>query len=239
MDIEKVELKFTAAREDEGRVLDFLAAHPPAHRTVFFYDTPELALKGKHLFLRGRVTEGAGESTVKLRPVTERDATAAKNDSDEVKIELDVVGDKRDAVGEARPRAGGPGRDRGGDTDELFSKDQRKLIKRVAGDGALERAWRRSARSPRASGRSRPPRIPVQARRRGVVDPRRALHRALGQGQAGQGRRGTRGVPRVPRRPREGRRGRSVAQDRAHAQALSRGPDLTQSACGPRKEMFG
>jgi len=137
MDIEKVEVKFTAARGDEGRVLNFLAAHPPAHRTVFFYDTPDLALKDKHLFLRGRVTEGAGDSTVKLRPVTEELAAAAKHDSDEVKIELDVVGEKRDASAKLDHEPVDPAAIAAGAIDQLFSNDQRKLITRVAGDDAF------------------------------------------------------------------------------------------------------
>jgi hypothetical protein len=137
MDIEKVEIKFTAAYEDEGRVLEFLAAHSPAHRTVYFYDTPDLALKDTCLFLRGRVTEGAGESTVKLRPVTEQDAAAAKDISDDVKVELDVVGTKRDPSAKLDQEPVDPAAIAAGDTDRLFSKDQRKLIERVAGDDAF------------------------------------------------------------------------------------------------------
>lgn len=138
MDIEKVEFKFTAARADERRVLGFLGAQAPAHRTVFFYDTPALALKAKHLFLRGRVTEGAGESTVKLRPVSERDATAAKNADDDVRIELDVVGDERAPSAKLDHEPVDPSAIAAGDLDELFSKDQRKLIERIGGGDALE-----------------------------------------------------------------------------------------------------
>ena len=137
MDIEKVEFKFTAVSGDEGRVLDFLGAHPPAHRTVFFYDRPGLALKAKHLFLRGRVTDGAGESTVKLRPVSDPDATAAKHADDEVKIELDVVGDERAPSAKLDHEPVDPGAIAAGDLDELFSTDQRKLIELIGGDDAL------------------------------------------------------------------------------------------------------
>jgi hypothetical protein len=138
MEIEKVEIKFTAAREDEGRVLDFLGAHPPAHRTVYFYDAPDLALKDRHLFLRGRVTEGAGESTVKVRPVSDEVATAAKRADDEVKVELDVVGEQKDPSAKLEHEPVDPAAIAAGDLDRLLSKAQRKLIKRIAGDDALD-----------------------------------------------------------------------------------------------------
>jgi hypothetical protein len=138
MDIEKVEIKFTAVPQDEARVLDFLAVHAPAHRTVFFYDTPELALKERCVFLRGRVTEGAGESTVKLRPVTEQAAEIAKDVSDDAKIELDVVGSKRDPSAKLDHEPVDPDAIAAGDMDGLLSKDQRKLVKRVAGDDAFD-----------------------------------------------------------------------------------------------------
>ena len=84
------------------------------------------------------MTEGAGESTVKLRPVSEMDAAAAKDISDDAKVELDVVGAKEDASAKLDLEPVDPSAIAAGDLGQLFSKDQRKLIARVAGDDALD-----------------------------------------------------------------------------------------------------
>lgn len=45
---------------------------------MYFYDTRDLALYGKHLVLRARVTQGGDDdSTVKLRPVDLADDEAS------------------------------------------------------------------------------------------------------------------------------------------------------------------
>jgi hypothetical protein len=132
--IEKVEFKFTAAEEDEGRVIAFLLGHPVEQREVYFYDTPALALSARGVILRGRVTAGEGETTVKLRPVEREAAIAADEANGKVRIELDVVGDDgtwsakldRDDVDPAAVAAGA--------WDELFSAKQLRL----AGDIAFE-----------------------------------------------------------------------------------------------------
>src|SRR3954470_17593081 len=92
--IDKLEFKFTTDPDDEGRVLAFLLDHPVQQREVYFYDTPGLALSKRHLILRGRVTEGEAETTVKLRPAERDAAIAAHAANDKVRLELDVVGDE-------------------------------------------------------------------------------------------------------------------------------------------------
>jgi hypothetical protein len=132
--IEKVEFKFTADPDDEGRVLAFLLGHPVHQREVYFYDTRGLALSSRHLILRGRVTEGEGDTTVKLRPVERDAAIGAHAANGKVRLELDVVGDEpawsakldRDDVDLATIAAG--------DWDDLFSVKQQRL----AGDVAFE-----------------------------------------------------------------------------------------------------
>jgi hypothetical protein len=68
----------------------------PQRRKVYFYDTKDLALFGKDLVLRARVTQGDDDdSTVKLRPVDLADDEASWRQIDGIRIELDVVGDKQ------------------------------------------------------------------------------------------------------------------------------------------------
>jgi hypothetical protein len=126
--IQKVEFKFTALSEDEGRVLDFLAGRPQQQRQVYFYDTEDLALKQEKIFLRGRVTDGAGESTAKLRPVERDVAIAAHEDNDKVRIELDVVGTEAARSAKLDRDPIDPAAIETGDMDALFSGKQRKLI---------------------------------------------------------------------------------------------------------------
>ena len=63
---------------------------------MYFYDTKGLALYGKDLVLRARVTQGDDDdSTVKLRPVDLADDQASWRQVDGIRIELDVVGNKQ------------------------------------------------------------------------------------------------------------------------------------------------
>jgi hypothetical protein len=125
--IDKVEFKFTALEADEGRVAAFLLGHPVEQREVYFYDTRQLVLSERGVILRGRVTDGAGATTVKLRPVEREVAVAAHERDEKVRIELDVVG--ADGTWSAK-------RDRddvdpdaiaAGTWDELFSAKQQLL----------------------------------------------------------------------------------------------------------------
>jgi hypothetical protein len=95
--IQKVEFKLTVLAGEEGKVQTLLQEEggQPHRRKVYFYDTKDLALYGKDLVLRARVTQGDDDdSTVKLRPVDLADDQASWRHIGAIRIELDVVGDK-------------------------------------------------------------------------------------------------------------------------------------------------
>ena len=96
--IQKVEFKITVLSGEEAKVQALLQkeGRQPQRRKVYFYDTKDLALYGKDLVLRARVTQGDDDdSTVKLRPVDLGDDEASWRQIDGIRIELDVVGDKQ------------------------------------------------------------------------------------------------------------------------------------------------
>ena len=96
--IQKVEFKITVLSGEEAKVQALLQkeGRQPQRRKVYFYDTKDLALYGKDLVLRARVTQGDDDdSTVKLRPVDLADDEASWRQIDGIRIELDVVGDKQ------------------------------------------------------------------------------------------------------------------------------------------------
>jgi hypothetical protein len=96
--IEKVEFKLTVLAGEELKVHALLEREggQPQRRKVYFYDTEDLALYGKDLVLRARVTQGDDDdSTVKLRPVDLADDEAGWRQVDGIRIELDVVGAKQ------------------------------------------------------------------------------------------------------------------------------------------------
>jgi hypothetical protein len=96
--IQRVEFKLTTFPREEGKVQALLRREraQPLRRKVYFYDTKDLALYGKDLALRARVTQGDDDdSTVKLRPVDLADDDASWWQIDGIRIELDVVGDKQ------------------------------------------------------------------------------------------------------------------------------------------------
>jgi hypothetical protein len=140
--IQKVELKFTATPEDEPRVQDFLAGRPARRRRIFFYDTSGLALTGRGLVLRARVTGGEGETTAKLRPVERDVAIAAHADDEKVKVELDVVAETADWSAKRDRDLDDPSAIEAGERKSLFSDGQMRLIERGIGDvewSAVER----------------------------------------------------------------------------------------------------
>jgi hypothetical protein len=78
--IQKVEFKITVLSGEEAKVEALLQEEggQPQRRKVYFYDTKDLALYGKDLVLRARVTQGDDDdSTVKLRPVDLADDDAS------------------------------------------------------------------------------------------------------------------------------------------------------------------
>lgn len=133
--VRAVEVKITARIQDEDRVLALLARanEEPESRTVYFFDTRDLALFDRGLVLRARKVAGhEDDSTVKLRPVDPATIATGWVDTDGFEIEMDRVGDKEvisaklgavqarseidEAVAGLRPLR------------KLFSPDQERLI---------------------------------------------------------------------------------------------------------------
>jgi hypothetical protein len=133
--IETVEFKTTLLPSDEGKIEALLQRAPrqPQRRKVYFYDTADLALYGKDLVLRARVTQGEDDdSTVKLRPVDLSDDDAGWREIDGIRIELDVVGAKRVCSAKLE---GGPDRGEIEDVEarqrpvaSLFTGKQERLV---------------------------------------------------------------------------------------------------------------
>ena len=140
--IQNVEFKITVLSGEEAKVQALLQKEggQPQRRKVYFYDTKDLALYGKDLVLRARVTQGDDDdSTVKLRPVDLADDEASWRQIDGIRIELDVVGDKQ--VPSAK-LDGEPDRGEVEDVEakqrpvgSLFSGKQEQLIADYAPDG--------------------------------------------------------------------------------------------------------
>jgi hypothetical protein len=133
--IQKLEFKVTVRPREEPKVQAELrrAGVSPARRKVYFYDTPKLALFGKDLVLRARVTDGDDDdSTVKLRPLPLPNTSAAWIATDGVRIELDVVGKKRvpSAKLDGEPDRGEIEQveQRALELSKLFSKAQEALV---------------------------------------------------------------------------------------------------------------
>ena len=133
--VSAVEVKITARIEDEDRVLALLAKanEEPESRTVFFFDTPDLALFDAGLVLRARKkARDDDDSTVKLRPVDPATIDNSWLEIEDFAIEMDRVGDKEvisaklgsiqdqgeidDAIAGGRPLR------------KLFTADQERLI---------------------------------------------------------------------------------------------------------------
>jgi hypothetical protein len=133
--IEKVEFKVTVLPEEEQTVFRIIgeAGAAPLARTVFFYDTPDLALSEQDVFLRARTTEGEeDDSTVKLRPLPDSGVPDAWESSDGRRIEADVVGER---IVTSAKLDGGPDPGeiaqvarKNRTPDKLFSKAQEALV---------------------------------------------------------------------------------------------------------------
>jgi hypothetical protein len=127
--LKKVEYKVTVLGVEEQKVRDEIQRQhaSPIDRTVYFYDTAELALCRRSLFLRARVTDGTPDSTLKLRPLPASGIPARWEDTGKVRFERDVVGTRpvlsvkldhtpaTGKIGQEKPR-------------KLFSDAQEKLV---------------------------------------------------------------------------------------------------------------
>jgi len=143
--IQAVEVKITARVEDEDLVLGLLKDRDaePEERTVYFFDTPELALFDVGLVLRARKVKGdADDTTVKIRPVDPARIPIDWMKTAGFEVEMDRVGDKQ--IISAKLTA----EQDAGEIDEavvgerplrkLFSLDQERL---VAEFGPKEVGW--------------------------------------------------------------------------------------------------
>ena len=133
--IQAVEVKITAQMMDEAMVRKALerSGEEPEHRQVYFYDTSDLALFDAGVVLRARkVSGGADDSTVKLRPVDPTTLSEAWKQTEGFEVELDGVGES--TICSAKLSA----EQAGGEIDEvaasereirkLFSPEQERLV---------------------------------------------------------------------------------------------------------------
>ena len=132
--IQKVEFKSTAVPADEEKVKQLVDEHGGTRldRKIYFYDTPDLRLSKRHVFLRARENDGDDDdSTVKLRPITLPAVDPAWAGFEDIRVELDVVGEKH--VPSAK-LDGKPKKDKiddvrdGGPVTSLFSDEQERLF---------------------------------------------------------------------------------------------------------------
>jgi hypothetical protein len=125
----KFEFKVTVLPHEEAAVRAELEHQEAAFRKreVYFYDTPDLALKRRHIFLRARTTQGKEpDATVKLRPGTPVPAWHA------ARYEIDVIGDNE--VGSLkldRPKGEVDAADIDSRPRKLFNGAQEDLIPHV------------------------------------------------------------------------------------------------------------
>ncbi|MCP3867408.1 MAG: hypothetical protein GY703_04775 [Gammaproteobacteria bacterium] len=142
---DKVEIKITVARSDEGRAVDALAIErrDSARRDIYFFDTPELDLFNAGVVLRARAIEDdKDDSVAKIRPVKPGKVDKKWHDTEGFKIEADVVGEKvvmsaSLKVGQKKDAIEKVVRGKS-DTSELFSKQQKALVGAFA-EGVIER----------------------------------------------------------------------------------------------------
>src|SRR5690349_9552862 len=91
-----VEIKITARIEDEDKILDYLKRtdQAPEARTIYFFDTPGLALFDAGVVLRARRGPDQDDTTVKLRPVDPATIPINWIKTDRFEMEMDRVGDR-------------------------------------------------------------------------------------------------------------------------------------------------
>ena len=143
-DTEQVEVKFEAQGNTSDEVLTKLTSgkQPKEKRDVYFYDTPELALAQRHIFLRARKTtlgDDPDDSTVKLRGELAGKVSGDWLNLEGSKRESDMVVDKPRVPSISITVA-----QHGGEIDDvkngkrsvtkLFSKDQERFVEEFAGE---------------------------------------------------------------------------------------------------------
>ena len=126
-----MEFKYTLADPHDANVRGKLDAVPEQGRRVYFFDTNGLNLDAARVVVRGRVTDGENESTVKLRPLRASDEGAAWRTLPKVKFEADMVGAERSdsaKIDDDRPT----GSVESGDVSALLAGKQEDFLKAVA-----------------------------------------------------------------------------------------------------------
>jgi hypothetical protein len=228
--IQKVEFKLTVLTGEEGKVQAWLQmeAGQPRRRKVYFYDTRDLALCGKHLVLRARVTQGDDDdSAVKLRPVDLADDEPAGGGSTEPGSSSTSPGDKQ------VPSVKLDGEPDHGEIEEveanqrpvgsLFSGKQERLIADYAPDGiSLHLLEVLGPVDARKWDLDNPDGFPhtLSVEEWSLPDTTRFIE--LVQSFRRRSERRANGLPVPTHRPRDRRRGRSDAEDAARAQVLRR-----------------
>jgi hypothetical protein len=93
-EVDSVELKLTVPDSHHRSVVEALEmdALDAQIRQVWFFDTPDLALEGAGLVVRGRRVQGRGDDTVvKLRPVVPHELPDEVRASPSFTVEVDVL----------------------------------------------------------------------------------------------------------------------------------------------------
>jgi len=141
-DVDSIELKLTVPERAQLHTIRALGLDPlqAQLRQVFFFDTPELALDGHGVVVRGRRSQKKGDdSVVKLRPVVPSELPRALRRSPSFGIELDaspkgfvVSGSCKGLPAEGSVLEVAAGRKK---IRKLFSKEQQALFAEHAPEG--------------------------------------------------------------------------------------------------------
>jgi uncharacterized protein YjbK len=141
---DKVEIKITVAKKDEARAYETLEIErrEAARRSIYFFDTPDLAMNKAGIVLRARAIEDDDhDSVVKIRPVNPQEVDEKWRDTEGFKIEADAVGDKVVMSASLKAKQKKNAIDKVADgkdnISDLFSKSQKKFLDEFH-DGPLE-----------------------------------------------------------------------------------------------------
>jgi hypothetical protein len=139
---DSVELKLTIPDSDQRSAIESLQLDPldSQIRQVVFFDTPDLALNGRGLVVRGRRVQRRGDdSVVKLRPVVPGNLPPTLRSSPSFGVEVDAMPGGFVCSGSLKARRdGSPVKEvLAGDRPvrKLFTKEQRAFFTAHAPDG--------------------------------------------------------------------------------------------------------